>query len=146
MLKVRSEVHLGVQIKAINDKRLWSLITICGFTWDIILQCSYLCHHCHNYHHQSSRYASGKPQGKIYWEIITFTQEKDGEAHTQDTVEILVRWSLSSGKPQAASVNGISPRSRTHTISLECVEAKHFLSRQLLLTWSHLCQGLSTST
>lgn len=80
VLKVWSEGHLEFQFKAINDKRLWSFLTIHRFAWVIILQGSYSCHHCHNYHHQSSRYASGKSQGKMCSEIITFTQEKDGEA------------------------------------------------------------------
>lgn len=61
---VRSTRQWKFQIKAVNGKRLWPLITISSVTWVTILLWSYQCCHCHNNHHNSPRHSSGKPQGK----------------------------------------------------------------------------------
>lgn len=79
------------------------------------------------------------------WEIKIFIQEKDSKApNSWNFTEFLFRLGLFSGRSQAGFVKRASPQSRAW-MHPKCLEAEHFFSRQLLLSWNHLCQGLSKS-
>lgn len=128
------------QIQAVHDKRLWLLVTISGFTWVIVLLWSYQCCHYHSYHHNSTRHTRRKHERQRYW------SKRKMKFQTQETVlHFSADEDLLSGRSWVRFVNRISPRRRAHPHH-KCLGAKHFLSRQLLFMWYHLCRGLSKST